>query len=176
MVEPLNRLRRFLFYGKEESFYQPGDRHKFGYFQKGKLSSIEELISQGKQTLPVTELVRAYNDGSSVHPDSIIFVLAMCATQKCKLTQRNAYINVQKICISPESLMLFVKFKEQLSDPQTGWGRGMRKVVQSWYKEEESSRMLATKVTRVQKRHCWSHKDILKLSHIREKEIKNAGR
>ena len=174
MVEPLNRLRRFLFYGKEENFYQPGDRHTFGYFQKSKLSSIEELISQDQQSLPVTELVRAYNDGNSAHPDSIIFVLAMCAIQECKLTQRNAYLNVPRICKSPESLMLFVKFKEQLKEPQTGWGKGMRKVVQSWYEEEESTRNLATKVTRVQSRYRWSHKDILKLSHIREKEIKNA--
>lgn len=52
----------------------------------------------------------------------------------------------------------------------TGWGRGLRRAVGSWYLSWEPRR-LALEVTRHASAHGWTHRDVLKLAHLKLKDM-----
>ena len=56
----------------------------------------------------------------------------------------------------------------------TGWGQGMRRAVSEWYLTRDAMD-LADCVTRYRGRHGWSHRDILKLAHIKPNDIGKYG-
>ena len=45
------------------------------------------------------------------------------------------------------------------------WGRALRKAVADWY-NEKGGMALALAVTKYKQRNGWSHKDLLRLSHL----------
>ena len=49
-------------------------------------------------------------------------------------------------------------------------GKGMKKLVQSWYKEQDAFE-LAVETQRVHSRHKWSHADLIKLHHVTAKGV-----
>ena len=46
------------------------------------------------------------------------------------------------------------------------WGRALRKAVADWY-NEKGGMALALAVTKYKQRNGWSHKDLLRLSHLK---------
>jgi len=76
------KLKRFLHYGRETALYQPGDRYIHKYFERHNVTSIEALIADGKDTDAVALLVKAFSDGYFVHPQSLVYALALCIHQQ----------------------------------------------------------------------------------------------
>lgn len=42
------RLKKFLYYGTEDSVYKPGNRRNMKCYEQGNVPSIEELLSEGR--------------------------------------------------------------------------------------------------------------------------------
>lgn len=92
---------------------------------------------------------------------------------KSESLRHAAYTVLNKICISPQHFILFIKFASQISKKKEldatgsskhGWGQGLRKAVNNWYLSKTPME-LAKCVTRYKGRYGWKHKDIIKLSH-----------
>lgn len=92
---------------------------------------------------------------------------------KSESLRHAAYAALNKICISPQHFILFIKFASQISKRKEldgaigskhGWGKGLRRAVNNWYLSKPPME-LAKCVTRYKGRYGWKHKDIIKLSH-----------
>ena len=59
---------------------------------------------------------------------------------------------------------------ESVQGAGLGLGKGMKKLVQSWYKEQDAFE-LAVETQRVHSRHKWSHADLIKLHHVTAKGV-----
>ena len=100
--------------------------------------------------------------------ETLIFALAMCATQReNKKMCAAAYNSVPMVCKEPQHFILFIKFCNQLNkenDSKKGYGQGWRKSVMKWY-NSKTPLELAKSVTLCKGRYGWKHKDIIKLAH-----------
>ncbi|KAJ9576484.1 hypothetical protein L9F63_006697, partial [Diploptera punctata] len=168
---PELQLKRFLHYGRETPLYQPGDRFVHKYFERNNVNSIEALLADSKEIDAVTHIVKAYSDGYSAHPQSLVFALALCIRQPTSERLREAAYNaIKTVCKSPKDFFLFIKFAYDLARPQTGWGHGMRRAVIEWYLSKDAME-LADCVTKYRGRHGWTHTDIVKLTHPKSTDI-----
>ncbi|KAF3422284.1 hypothetical protein E2986_09484 [Frieseomelitta varia] len=173
--DPEVRLSQFLYVGKEYPDYQPGNWFVHSYFLTKNIPSIEELAENTeKQLLPVQIIKKAFESNLVPYPETLVFALAVCCRQmKSESLRQAAYLAVNKICVSPQHFILFIKFASQISKQKEidatgksrhGWGHGLRKAVNNWYLSK-SPIELAKCVTRYKGRYGWKHKDIIKLSH-----------
>ncbi|OAD61808.1 60 kDa SS-A/Ro ribonucleoprotein [Eufriesea mexicana] len=173
--DPIVRLAQFLYVGKEYPDYQPGNWFVHNYFLAKNVPSIEELAENAeKQLLPIEIIVKAFESNLIPNPETLIFATAVCCRQmKSESLRHAAYAVLNKICVSPQHFILFIKFASQISKQREldangssrhGWGHGLRKAVNNWY-FSKTPMELAKCVTRYKGRYGWKHKDIIKLSH-----------
>ncbi|KAK2579568.1 hypothetical protein KPH14_010864 [Odynerus spinipes] len=167
-------LTRFLYVGDESPVYFPKNVLVGDYFSDIDVLSIEALATYDKEELmPIEIITKAFESNLVPHPETLIFALAVCCKQKFSKNLRcAAYAAVEKICLTPEHFILFIKFITQVSKytsvlnnkPTRGWGHGLRKAVNNWYLSKEPLELVKC-VTRCKSRYGWKHKDIIKLSH-----------
>ncbi|CAL7947863.1 unnamed protein product [Xylocopa violacea] len=173
--DPEVRLSQFLYVGKEYPDYQPGNWFVHNYFLAKNVPSIEELAENTeKQLLPIQIITKAFESNLVPNPETLVYALAVCCRQtKSESLRHAAYATLNKICVSPQHFILFIKFASQISKQKEldttgsskhGWGQGLRKAVNNWYLSKTPME-LAKCVTRYKSRYGWKHKDIIKLSH-----------
>ena len=173
--DPEVRLSQFLYIGKEYPDYQPGNWFAHNYFLARNVPSIEELAENPeKQLLPIEIITKACESDLVPNPEALVFALAVCCRQtKSESLRHSAYTALNKICVSPQHFILFIKFASQISKQKEldatssskhGWGQGLRKAVNNWYLSKTPIE-LAKCATRYKGRYGWKHKDIIKLSH-----------
>ncbi|XP_013775576.1 60 kDa SS-A/Ro ribonucleoprotein-like [Limulus polyphemus] len=152
-----SRLLRFLHIGTEAHCYAPGNKQ----------FSLENIhcIDRNSQELAVKEIARVAKEGLSVYPDALSFALAVCSHSQDIRTKNAAYSALKEICLTAGGLFSFVHYGEEVSKPTTGWGRSRRTAVANWYKVDPKK--LAALVTRVVSHHGWTHKDLLRLVHLK---------
>lgn len=161
-VDDMQRLRRFMVLGSEGGTYYVGEKE----LGRQNAEAVIRLIQDGKGCNVVQEVLKYSLEGRCAKQNPIIFVLALCARVDDLDTKRAAYEALNKVCRIPTHLFAFVEFCESLSSSTgTGWGRAHRKAMQKWYLEK-SPTALAMAVTKYQKREGWSHRDVLRLSHV----------
>ncbi|XP_048846006.1 60 kDa SS-A/Ro ribonucleoprotein [Brienomyrus brachyistius] len=163
-VTDMTRLRRFLCFGSEGSVYgaraqQPGMENT---------QMLMRLIEDGRGCEVVEEIRRFSQDGASVSPSPVLFALAVCSQQPDAKTKQAAYEALRDVCRLPAHLFSFVQFKKELKEGMHCgiWGRALRKGVSDWYNQKEAM-SLAVAVTKYKQRSGWSHKDLLRLSHMK---------
>ncbi|XP_015596736.1 60 kDa SS-A/Ro ribonucleoprotein [Cephus cinctus] len=169
---PELRLSRYLYIGKEYLNYQSGNWFAHNYYEVNKVPSIIELAMSKKKHEYVVELIqKAFQSNLVPNPETLVFALAVCVKQdKCESLRTKAYNLVSYICAKPQHFFLFIKFVSELSKTELkksgGWGHGLKNAVCKWY-TKTNSLDLAEKVTQYRGKYGWTHKDIIKLSHIR---------
>lgn len=161
-VDDMTRLRRFLCLGTESGSY---------YVSEAKLTlenalCIKRLLETGRGEEVVKEIVNFSVEGRTAKQDPIIFALAMCIRLGDEKTKKVAYEAVGDICRIPTFLFTLIQFTETIVPNATGWGRGMRKAVSKWYLGKDS-KSVAYSVTKYKQRNSWSHRDLLRLSHVK---------
>ncbi|CAN7993200.1 unnamed protein product [Ixodes hexagonus] len=158
----LARLRRFLYTGLEGNRYQPGRRD----FSAESVQSAPSLIAD-KRGVEVVKEVLCFTKGEprTLCPDALAYVLALCAASDDTATKAAAYRAFKEVCSSPTQLFALTRFLESVSEG-TGWGRAHRNAVAAWY-TRRNPRELATQVTKVVRRHRWTHQDVIRLAHVR---------
>lgn len=169
-VDDLRRLKRFLILGSEGGNY---------YVKQEKLgienaAALLRLIGEGRGP-EVVQIIKEYSvSGRCAKQDPIIFALAVCARCSHVETQRAAYGVLNAVLRIPTFLFTFVEQCEALSSyvkdgekkKSTGWGRAHRNAIKKWYTEKRAND-LAMAITKYKQRGGWSHKDLLKLCHIK---------
>lgn len=163
-VTDMNRLHRFLCFGSEGGTY---------YIQEQRLGlqnaeALLRLIEDGRGCEVIQEIKSFSQEGRNAKQEPTLFALAICSQCSDTSTKQAAFKAVPEVCRIPTHLFTFIQFKKDLKESMHCgmWGRALRKAVADWY-NEKGGMALALAVTKYKQRNGWSHKDLLRLSHLK---------
>lgn len=179
-LDDLARLKRFMFLGSEKStlYINKND------LTKENLICLENLLVQERYD-DILNVIIEFKD-RSFKKDYLLYVLARCCS--IKLSQHTSDWGVDNIpkdfkadcfkltsdiCGIPTHLFLFIELYEAINKRlynTTGWNSYMKRMVSSWY-NSKSVKDLMYHITKYQNRNNWTHRDVLRLTHIKNSDI-----
>jgi len=162
------RLKRFLHYGSEAPIYMSGDRYTNNVYNKEHVPSLSKLLADKEYDHEkiIDLIVKVKNEDTSVWPDSITFALALCAAEDAyPLMQQQAYKSIRTVCREPRDIILFVKFYRDLKTNRGG-GNGFKRAVAQFYLVPMPFD-LADIFLQQRSYHGWTHRDVLRVAHIK---------
>ncbi len=153
-LDEWKQLERFLILGSEGGTY---------YVSEKKLTADNAnkvLLLLKKDGVKVVEkTVEVMKSGRAPKPDVAIFVLALAAAKGDDATRKAALAAVPSALKTGTHLLKFVDTVNGLR----GWGRGLKKAVQLWFKGRKNE-TLALQLVKYKQREGWSMKDVLRLA------------
>ena len=150
-------LRRFLVLGAEGPTYYASAQT---LSRQNALAVSRCIKTDGERV--VREIVSVSQAGAAPKNDPAIFALALAAAQGDAKTKAAAYAALLLVCRTGTHLLHFAAY----SDGMRGWGRGLRRAIARWY-NEKPVRDLAYQVVKYNQRDGWTHRDLLRLAHVR---------
>lgn len=158
-LDKWKRLDRFLILGNEGGTYYAGERK----LTVENTTCVQEcLVENGLRV--VSTVVEISEAGRAPKNDPAIFVLALAASHTDLAVKTAAYEAIPRVCRIGTHLFQFVDAVNTLR----GWGRGLRRAVGTWYTGKTPD-ALAYQVVKYQQRGKWSHRDVLRLVHVKGK-------
>lgn len=158
-VTPFQRLMRFLILGSENG----------SYYASAKTLTIEnsenivKLIQDPVKGLEVVQAAIAVSkEGRAPKNDPAIYVLALAATFGDGHVKTAAYKGVSQVCRIGTHLFTFLQYIKDLK----GFGSGVKRAVARYYNSKSVDR-LALDVLKYRQRNGWSHRDVLRLAHVK---------
>ncbi|KAM6414893.1 RNA-binding protein RO60 [Rhynochetos jubatus] len=163
-VTDMNRLQRFLCFGSEGGTYYIKEQ-KLGFENA---EALIRLIEEGRGCEVVQEIKTFSQEGRAAKQEPLLFALAVCSQCSDAKAKQAAFKAVPEVCCIPTHLFAFVQFKKDLKEGMKCgmWGRALRKAVADWY-NGKNGMAVALAVTKCKQRSGWSHKDLLRLSHLK---------
>jgi len=153
-LDEWKQLERFLILGSEGGTY---------YVSEKKLTADNAnkvLLLLKKDGVKVVEkTVEILKSGRAPKPDVAIFVLALVASKGDDATRKAALAAVPSALKTGTHLLKFVDTVNGLR----GWGRGLKKAIQLWFKGRKNE-TLALQLVKYKQREGWSMKDVLRLA------------
>lgn len=174
-VSDIDKLKRFLCLGTELGYYKANSQHR--KFSRSEVQAIDRLIQQGRGYEVVECIKKISIQGRACKQNPALYALAVCARSNDLSTKHNAYRVLNDVCRIPTHLFQFIKYCEEMSGHETGWGRAHRKAISQWYthfgeangNRHKNPLKLAYLVSKFRRRFKWSHKDVIRLAHIRSR-------
>ena len=159
-------LERFLILGTEGGTYYVSE-NKLNTNNTANLKAC--LAEDFERTIDLIADVSL--KGRSARNDIAIFALAVAASSEHELTRGYALLNLGNVCRIGTHILHFVSFL----DSMRGWGRAVKRAINSWYILNKTEEQLAFQLLKYQQRDGWSHKDVLRLAHIKpETDLQSA--
>jgi 60 kDa SS-A/Ro ribonucleoprotein len=153
-LDEWKQLERFLILGSEGGSY---------YVTEKKLTADNAnkvLLLLKKDGVKVVEkTVEILKSGRAPKLDVAIFVLALAASKGDDATRKAALATVPTALKTGTQLLKFVDTVNGLR----GWGRGLKKAIQLWFKGRKNE-TLALQLVKYKQREGWSMKDVLRLA------------
>jgi 60 kDa SS-A/Ro ribonucleoprotein len=153
-LDEWKQLERFLILGTEGGTF---------YVSEKKLTADNAnkvLLLLKKDGVKVVEkTVDMLKSGRAPKPDTAIFVLALAASMGDDATRKAALAAVPTALKTGTHLLKFV----DAVNAQRGWGRGLKKAIQLWFKGRKNE-TLALQLVKYRQREGWSMKDVLRLA------------
>lgn len=156
-VDNWERLNRFLVLGSEGGSYYAQERPLTIENANAVLACIAEDGPRAVRTIVSVSI-----DGRAPKNDPALFALALACAKGDESTRRIAWEALPAVARIGTHLLHFVAFYKSLR----GWGRMARHGVANWYLAQ-NSRDLAFQLMKYQSRDKWSHRDVLRLSHVK---------
>ncbi len=156
-VDDWVRLDRFLVLGSEGGTYYVSEQ-KLG--RQNAEAVVRCVKSDGERT--VKRIVEISQSGRAPKQAPALFALALCAAEGDEATRKAALDALPWVARTGTHLFEFAEYVQALR----GWGRGLRKAVARWY-EDRRARDLAYQAVKYQQREGWSHRDLLRLAHVK---------
>lgn len=156
-ISPMKKMIRFLILGSEGGTY---------YAKESKLTvenakNIIELIkTHGKDV--VDTIVEVSEEGRAPKNDAAIFALALACTFGDAETKKKAYNAISRVCRIGTHLFQFMQEITNLR----GFSRGLRRGISNFY-TKKTTEQLAYQLVKYRQRNGWTHKDVLRLSHVK---------
>jgi 60 kDa SS-A/Ro ribonucleoprotein len=155
-IDPFKALERFLILGTENGTYYVGAKD----LTVRSYTSILECIRLNPNRT-VEMIVDISDSGRAPKNDPAIFALAVCASSENEWCRKYALDNLSKVCRIGTHLFMFIKIMKTFR----GFGRAVRSAVAEWYLDR-SPLSLALQLSKYQERDGFSHKDIIRLTHV----------
>jgi len=156
-VDNWTKLDRFLVLGSEGGSYYASERD----LTKQNCDSVLRCI-QSDGPRAVNQILAVSKAGRAPKNDSALFALAMASAKGDAATRKMALTALPSVARIGTHLFHFLKFREAFG----GWGRGMRRAVGAWYESKDID-ALAYQAVKYRQRDGWSHRDALRLAHIK---------
>ena len=153
-LDEWKHLERFLILGSEGGTFYVSERKLTAE------NATKVLLLLKKDGAKVVEkTVEILKSGRAPKPDTAIFVLALAASMGDDATRKAALAAVPSALKTGTHLLKFVDSVNELR----GWGRGLKKAVQLWFKGRKSE-TLALQLVKYRQREGWSMRDVLRLA------------
>lgn len=153
-IGSLERLKRFLVLGSEGGSYYATERD---LTTENVLSIREALDEHG--TVAVDAIIDISKGGRAPKNDPALYALAVAFAHPDIDVRQKAWRGLTAVARTGTHLFHFAEFLES----QRGWGRGARRAVQEFYRQDLSK--LAYQAVKYRQRDGWTHDDILRLVH-----------
>jgi 60 kDa SS-A/Ro ribonucleoprotein len=163
-VDGWTRLRRFLVLGSEGGSYYASERQ----LTKENVGVLLDLVRSDGERL-VAEVVAVSEAGRAPSNDPALYALAAAISHGDAATKRAAAEALPAVARIGTHLYHFARFLEL----HRGWGRAARWAVANWYLGQDAER-LAYQLVKYRQRDGWSHRDLLRLSHPRARDVERA--
>ena len=158
-VNDLDRVKRFLVLGSEDSFYQSGAE-----LTKENAKTILKVAKTQHKEL--VDLVTQYSvEGRTPKQNNTLFALALLSSTGSAEEKTYALSKLNEVARTGTALFTFVKYVGQFR----GWGRGLRRAVSAWYTEKNPDQ-LGYQVAKFQGREGWTHRDLLRKAHAKTED------
>lgn len=146
-----SRLDRFLILGSEGGSYYASERK----LAIENATCVRECFDEDP-VRTINRIVEVSVKGLAPKNDPAVFALAMLSKSQLALSA------VSSVCRIPTHLFQFIQDAKQFR----GWGRSLRRVISSWY-NEQNPRRLAHSMVKYKERNGFSHKRAVDTSHPR---------
>jgi 60 kDa SS-A/Ro ribonucleoprotein len=156
-ISDWDRLDRFLILGSPSNTY---------YQTQPKLSreNAECVLRCIKEDGPrtVRRIAEISIAGRAPKQGPALFALAMCSAFGDDATKNVVATNFSGIARIPTHLFEFLEYAQDMR----GWGRHLKHLVDRWYALKDPAQ-LAYHVVKYQNREGWTHRDVLRKTHIK---------
>ena len=171
-VDDWKRLERFLILGSEGGTYYVTEKQ----LTRDNAAVVERCAALDPARAVAT-IVRISEEGRAPKNDTAVFALALCASIEpgaiksgnsiadvgtAARVRSHALMALPRVCRTGTHLFQFVAACNALR----GWGAGLRRAVGSWYTSKDAEQ-LGYQLAKYQQRDGWSHKDVLRLCHVK---------
>lgn len=110
----------------------------------------------------VERILTISTEGRAPKNDPAVFALALCAVHGNELTRSAAFEALPKVCRIGTHLFQFVAALDELGK----WNAAAKRGISAWYTNRREDR-LAVQLLKYQSRDGWSHRDVLRLAHVK---------
>jgi len=149
-------LDRFLILGSDKPTYYASAQK----LTKEHAKNVMGLIQEDAKRV-VDRVVEISLAGRAPNNDPALFILAMVAGLADDEGKKYALSVLSKVARIGTHLFHFAEYVQGFR----GWGRGLRNGIAKWYLEKDIDK-LALQVVKYQSRDGWSHRDILRKTHV----------
>lgn len=156
-VSDQQRLERFLILGTDAGSYYASPRE----LTLDACATLLPMIQRDGVGV-VHTLTEVSVEGRAPRQDPAITLLAYCLKSGDLATRQAAAAAVPQVCRTGTHLFQLARLIDQMG----GWGRLTRKAVGSWYADKGWD-ALGLQLAKYQQREGWSHRDLLRLCHVR---------
>jgi 60 kDa SS-A/Ro ribonucleoprotein len=146
VVDEKVALDRFLLLGAEGGTYYASEQ--------------KQALLTREPRYVIDRLTAVSVEGRAPKNEPALFVLALALASTDAVTRALAYDALPKVARTGTHLFHLMA----MVNPLRGWGRGLKTAVAAFYKAQ---RDLAYSLVKYQQRDGWSHKDVLRLAHVK---------
>lgn len=159
-ITALDKLRRFLILGTEGGSYYASERA----MTRDNVATLDEVLESGQGRAAVALITAVSSAGRAPKNDPAIFALAYLTVRGDKDVKTAAYAAMTKVCRTGTHLFQWADCMKKLGAGLGG--DGAKRAVSRWYLDKDPQR-LALQVVKYRQRVNWTHRDILRVSHVR---------
>lgn len=163
-------LKRFVMLGTEKGTYYVKERD----LTIQHIECLERLIKERASV--VFDILKEYKDRVFKKDYMLIVLARLCAERKHPMLRKLAYDLMLDVCKIPTHLFMFIELYEKIYrklNGSTGWNAMHKAHIQKWYLDKDPMQ-LAYLVTKYKNRNGWTHRDVLRLTHIKPPETHDA--
>lgn len=153
-LDPWKRLDRFLILGTEGGTYYASEKD----LNAENIASLLHLLEQDGPRF-VKQVVECIDRNKAPKVNPSILALAVAASKGDDATRKAALAAIPTTLRTGTHLLTFVAYANELR----GWGRGLKKAVQLWFKNRPND-TLALQLVKYKQRGGWSMRDVLRLA------------
>lgn len=164
VIDKWGQFDRFIIMGSEGGSYYVTQQKLTLENAKNALDCIKENGIRA-----IDRVIEISDQGRAMKNDPAIFILALAASFGNQETVKYAFDNLGKVCRIGTHLFQFMETFNNFGK----WRNVAKRGVAKWYARSEDK--LAIQLLKYQQRNGWSHRDVLRLAHVKPiSEVQNA--
>ena len=178
----LDHLTRFACYGVQSGYYNVREKFRF---TKEETSFIDAILQSSCSVIKeaISRLKQIFEQKCFISKEPLLYALVRIIKSSpqgephSEITKlrHSAFMLARSVCETAEDLFMFLHYEKQISEcNKVSWGRGTRKLILHFY-DNRSAKELVQEATRCKSVRAFSHKDLLKQSHI-DRKSKEKGK